>query len=101
MCQVLGFTLYGYVFGFGRIVCFMDVDDIKNMAVAKLSSLGIGPKYVQGMIDHAHQEFVTEGNQSIHNQLIGVGHSHFASDDITELIDSIFENTEEIRKLQT
>ena len=100
MCQVLGFTLYGYVFGYGRIVCFMDVDDIKEMAASKLASLGIGPKYAQGMMDHAHQEFITEGNTSIHNQLIGVGHSHFGSEDLSELVDSIFANSEQIRQLQ-
>ena len=28
LCQVFGFTLYGYVFGIGRVHCFMDVEDI-------------------------------------------------------------------------
>ena len=45
MCQVFGFTLYGYALGVGRVVCFMDVADIQAMAAGELSGLGIGPKY--------------------------------------------------------
>ncbi|MBG88507.1 MAG: hypothetical protein CMO80_16625 [Verrucomicrobiales bacterium] len=98
MCQVFGFTMYGYAFGLGRIVCFMDVEDIQALATAQLSELGIGAKYASGMIAAAHVEFMTEGNESLHNRLIGIGHSHFISEDLTELIDSVFQNTEAIRK---
>ncbi|QDT64674.1 hypothetical protein [Calycomorphotria hydatis] len=98
MCQVFGFTMYGYVFGVGRIVCFMDVEDIQNLAADQLSGLGIGPKYAEGMMQAAHNEFMQEGNTSLHNQLIGIGHSHVASEDLTELVDSIFQNTEQINQ---
>lgn len=99
MCQVFGFTLYGYVFGVGRIICLMDVDEIQQLAADQLSGLGIGPKYAAGMMEHAHQEFMTEGNTSLHSQLVGVGHSHFASDEIDALIESVFVNTERIRSI--
>jgi hypothetical protein len=33
MCQVFGFTLYGYVFGVGRVICFMDVQLDKGQAL--------------------------------------------------------------------
>lgn len=97
MCQVFGFTLFGYVFGYGRIVCFMDVDEIQRLAASQLSGLGIGPQYAEGLMEEAYKEFGTEGNQSVYNQLIGIGHSHFAADDTGDLVDSIFENTELIR----
>lgn len=99
MCQVFGFTLYGYVFGIGRVHCFMDVEDIHSIIVDQLAGLGIGRKYVEGLVEAAHQEFVTENNQSWQNQLIGVGHSHALQEEMRSLVDSIFTNTEAIRKV--
>lgn len=93
MCQVFGFTLYGYVFGIGRVHCFMDVEDIHAVIVDQLAGLGIGRKYVEGLVQAAHQEFMTENNQSWQNQLIGVGHSHALKEDMSVLVDSIFSNT--------
>ena len=99
MCQVFGFTLYGYVFGTGRVHCFMDVEDIHAMVVDQLAGLGIGRKYVEGLVRAAHGEFITENNRSWQNQLIGVGHSHaLMNDDLKGLVDSIFANTGAIRK---
>ena len=98
MCQVFGFTLYGYVFGIGRVHCFMDVEDIHAIIVDQLAGLGIGRKYVEGLVQAAHQEFVTENNQSWQNRLIGVGHSHALKEDMRVLVDSIFTNTAALRK---
>lgn len=98
MCQVFGFTMYGYALGVGRTVCFMDVEDIQKLAADQLSGLGIGPAYAEGMMQAAHNEFMQERNTSLHNQLIGVGHSHIASEDLTELVESVFRNTELIKK---
>ena len=97
MCQVFSFTMYGYIFGVARLVCFMDVEDIQQLATDQLTGLGIGPKYAEGMMQAAYNEFTQEGNTSLHNQLIGIGHSHFASEDLTELVESVFQNTQQIR----
>jgi len=98
MCQVFGFTLYGYVFGIGRVHCFMDVEDIHTVIVDQLAGLGIGRKYVEGLVQAAHQEFMTKDNQSWQNRLIGVGHSHALKGDMRVLVDSIFTNTAKLRK---
>jgi len=98
MCQVFGFTLYGYVFGIGRVHCFMDVGDIHAIIVDQLEGLGIGRKYVEGLVEAAHQEFITENNQSWQNRLIGVGHSHALKEDMSVLVDSIFTNTAALQK---
>src|ERR1043165_2129861 len=89
MCQVFGFTLYGYVFGIGRVHCFMDVEDIHAIIVDQLAGLGIGRKYVEGLVAAADQEFITENNQSWQNRLIGVGHSHALKENMRVLVDSI------------
>lgn len=97
LCQVFGFTMYGYVFGVGRVICFMDAEDIQRLAADQLIGLGVGPKYAEGMMEAAHQELMSEDEESLHAQLVGIGHSHFASEDIAELVDSIYHNTEQIR----
>ena len=98
MCQAFGFTLYGYLFGIGRVHCFMDVEDIHAMIVDQLSGLGIGRKYVEGLVQAAHKEFTTENNRSWRNQLIGVGHSHAIKENMKVLVDSVFNNTAAVRK---
>ena len=98
MCQVFGFTLYGYILGIGRLVCFMDLGPIQELAAGELSGLGVGPKYAAGMMEHAHEEFMQEGNTSLHSQLVNVGHSHMASESIEKLVESVFSNTNAIRQ---
>lgn len=101
LCQVFGFTMYGYVFGVGRLACFMDVQDIQQLATDQLTGLGIGSTYAQGMMQSAYEIFMDKGNSTIHSQLIGIGHSHFASEDMTDLVESIFVNTEKIKKIMS
>lgn len=98
MCQVFGFTLYGYIFGIGRIHYMIEVEEIHAIVVDQLVSLGIGRNYAVGLVDAAHREFTTKNNQSWQNQLIGVGHSHSIKEDKAVLIASIFSNTEALRK---
>ena len=96
--QVAGFTFYGYCFGFGLLVCLMDADDIDAYVAGKLTSLGAGAKYVQGMIARARQDFVTgEDAEPIDtddplSRLIGIGHAHFSADDFSPLVESVYEN---------
>lgn len=101
MCQVFGFTIYGYVFGIGRVHCFMEVEDIHTIVTDQLVSLGIGRKYAEGLVQAAYKEFTTENNPSSHNQLIGVGHSHALKQDMKILVDSVFNNTAALRKATT
>lgn len=101
MCQVFGFTMYGYVFGVGRVICSMDVENIHELATEQLTGLGIGPEYAEGMMQHAYELIVDESDESLHSQLIGIGHSHFASEDATVLVESIFTNTGQIRNTKS
>ncbi len=98
MCQVFGFTLYGYVFGIGRVHAFMDVGHIHQVVIEQLAGLGIGRKYVEGLVHAAHEEFKTENNQSANSRLIGVGHSHALQENMSALVDSIFNNSVALRK---
>ena len=101
MCQVFGFTMFGYVFGVGRVTCFMDFEDIQKLASEQLIGLGIGSKYAEGMMQHAYQVFTDADDNSLHSQLVGIGYSHFASEETTELVESVFTNTEKIRNIKS
>ena len=96
--QVAGFTFYGYCFGFGRLVCLMDADNIDAYVAGKLTGLGAGANYVQGMIARAQQDFVTgEDAEPVDmddplSRLIGIGHSYFSADDFSPLVESVYEN---------
>lgn len=98
MVEVLGFTLYGYTLGVGTTVFFLDVPDIQKAAAEELVKLGVGRKYAAGMMESAQEIFDSEDNESVHAQLIQVGYSHFGADDLSEMQDSIFENTESIQE---
>jgi hypothetical protein len=91
--SVFGLTYYGYCFGIGRMMYFLEPADINSFVEEKLVGLGAGKKYVSGLVDKAYSTFIqpTEGFQS---QLVGIGHSHLSANDTTELINSIFENAE-------
>ncbi|MBN8820903.1 MULTISPECIES: hypothetical protein [unclassified Spirosoma] len=91
--SVFGMTFYGYCFGLGRMMYFLEPADINSFVEDKLVGLGAGKKYVSGLVDHAYSTFIkpTEG---INAQLVGIGHSHLSATDTTELVDSIFENAE-------
>jgi hypothetical protein len=76
----------------------MDGGDIHAIIVEQLAGLGIGRNYVEGMVQAAHQEFITGNNQSWQNRLIGVGHSHALKEDMRVLVESIFTNTAALQK---
>ncbi|MDO4878402.1 MAG: hypothetical protein Q3966_03790 [Neisseria sp.] len=96
--QIMGFTFYGYCFGLGRLVCLMDAEEIDAYVAAKLTGLGAGAKYVQGMIARARQDFVAgqdarpDYTDDPLSRLIGIGHAHFADDDFAPLVESVYEN---------
>jgi len=98
LVQVLGFTLYGYAFGIGRLSLFMDVEEINEVSVEQLINLGVGPEYAKGLIGTAFNVFSDENNQSYESQLVEVGHSYFASENINECTNSIFHNTEALQQ---
>lgn len=90
--QVFGLTLYGYAFGVGRLLCFLDTGDIDALVEKKLMALGAGEKYVNGLIAFARSTFEAPA-ESVLSRIVGTGYAHFASEDATELKESVFINS--------
>lgn len=93
--NVFGLTYYGYCFGVGRLVCFLEPREINTFVQEKLVELGAGEKYVNGLIDFAYSTFV-QPTEGVNAQLVGIGHSHFTAVDADELTDSVFNNAKSI-----
>jgi hypothetical protein len=94
--NVFGLTYYGYSFGIGRIMCFLEPSDINSFVEEKLIGLGAGEKYVNGLVDFAYSTF-EQPTEGLYSQLVGIGHSHFSSTDTIELTNTIFENAKIIK----
>jgi len=97
MFQVFGLTLSGFSFGVGRNLCFMDAEVISKSIVSELTKLGAGENYVKGLVESAFNTFENE-TRSFQSDLVGVGYSHFSSEDLSELKESIFSNLISIEK---
>ncbi len=95
--DVFGMSLYGYAFGVGRLLCFLDADDINTTVEEKLIGLGAGEKYVKGMVEYAFSTFQTP-TEGLMSQLVGIGHSYFTHSDISELKELIFRDAEIIKQ---
>ncbi|SOD19942.1 hypothetical protein [Pedobacter xixiisoli] len=93
--NVFGLTYYGYCFGIGRLVCFLEPEDINAFVQEKLEELGAGKKYVSGLIEFAYSTF-TQSTEGINAQLVGIGHSHFTSINTDDLVNSVFNNAKSI-----
>jgi len=95
--NVFALSYYGYSFGVGNLLCFLDPTEINPFVKHKLIELGAGEKYVSGLIDFAYDTFL-QPTEGINAQLVGIGHSHFSAEDTTELTNTIFNNAESIQQ---
>lgn len=89
--SVFGFTFYGYCFGVGRLLYFLDAETINAFVTEKLVALGAGAKYAGGLVEAAYSTFEAP-SESLNAQLVGIGHAHFAAADMTELVNAFFKN---------
>ncbi|PSK93259.1 hypothetical protein [Taibaiella chishuiensis] len=95
--NVFGLTYYGYCFGVGRLLCFLDIETINGFVAGKLTGMGAGQKYVDGLVDYAYSTF-TQPAEGLYAQLVGIGHAHFSSEDRALLTNIIFENTARVKQ---
>ena len=97
LIQVLGFTLYGYAFGIGRMVCMLVEEEIIQDVVNRLVELGVGVRYAEGLVNEAHNRVIDHinsvPNEDAYSQLVSIGHSYFGQENIKPCIESIFSNT--------
>ena len=98
---VLGMILYGFALATGRIVMFLDMDDIDAAVLSCLTErIGAPPKWSGGLVAEANASSMDRAHHAGHHQLIGVGHSYFFRiKDRSTQVDNVFANIESVRRL--
>ena len=92
-----GMELYGYSFGVGQSIFFVNEEDINDYIIKLLISIGGGKKYVQGLVEYAHSTFHKE-DKGLYSQLVNIGWQHFSDSNLEDLVNSIFANAEIVKQ---
>lgn len=96
---VLGMLLYGYALAVGRIVMFLDIEDIDAAVLRCMTDkVGAAQKWSEGLVADANRSAFDQAHHPGHHELIGVGHSYFGVDDQARLVDNVFANIISVRR---
>lgn len=97
--SVLGMLLYGFALATGRIVMFLDIEDIDASVLRCMTErVGAAAKWSGGLVAAAHAAAFDEAYHPGHHELIGVGHSYFGVDDQAEIVENVFANFASVRQ---
>jgi hypothetical protein len=97
--SVLGMLLYGFALATGRMVMFLDIEEIDAAVVASLiKTTGAATKWTSGLIAEANSSAFDKNHHPGHHELIGVGHSYFGVKDHAAVVDNIFANIRAFRR---
>jgi len=97
--SVLGMLLYGFALATGRIVMFLDMEDI-NAAVLRCMTerVGAAGKWSDGLVSEANASAFDKAHHPGHHELVGVGHSYFGVDNQAAIVDNVFANIQNVRR---
>ena len=97
--SVLGMLLYGFALAIGRVVMFLDMEDIDTAVLRCLTErVGAATKWSSGLVAEANASAFDQAHHPGHHELIGVGHSYFGVEDRASLVDNVFANIESVRR---
>jgi hypothetical protein len=97
--SVLGMLLYGYALAVGRLVMFLDMEDIDAAVLRCLTErAGVAAKWGGGLVVEANASAFDKARHPGHHELIGVGHSYFGVEDHVAVVDNVFSNIESVRR---
>jgi hypothetical protein len=97
---VLCMILYGFALATGRIILFLDMDDIDAAVLSCLTErIGAAPKWSGGLVAEANASSMDQAHHAGHHELIGVGHAYFFGiKDRSAQVDNVFANIESVRR---
>jgi hypothetical protein len=97
--SVLGMLLYGFALATGRIVMFLDTEDIDAAVLRCLTErAGVAAKWGSGLVAEANASAFDKAHHPGHHELIGVGHSYFGVEDQAAIVDNVFANIQNVRR---
>jgi hypothetical protein len=97
--SILGMLLYGYALAIGRMVMFLDPEDIDAAVLRCMTgNVGAAAKWSSGLVADASASAFDKAHHPGHHELIGVGHSYFGVKDRAMVVDNVFTNIAAFRK---
>jgi hypothetical protein len=97
--SVLGMLLYGFALAMGRIVMFLDMEDIDAAVLRCMTErVGAAAKWSGGLVTEANASAFDKAHHAGHHELIGVGHSYFGVKDQAVIVDNVFANIQSVRQ---
>ena len=96
--SVLGMLLYGFALATGRIVMFLDMEDIDAAVLRCMTErVGAAAKWSGGLVAEANASAFDKAHHPGQHELIGVGHSYFGVEDQGAIVDNVFANIQSMR----
>src|SRR5262245_28007716 len=96
---VFGMLLYGFALATGRIVMFLDLEDIDAAVLRCMTErVGAAAKWSAGLVADANRSAFDQAYHPGQHELIGVGHSYFGVEDQAALVDNVFANIQSVRR---
>jgi hypothetical protein len=100
--SILGILLYGYALVIGRIVMFLDMEDIDAAVLGCMThQVGAAAKWSRGLVAEANASAFDRAHHPGHHELIGVGHSYFGVEDRATVLDNVYANFASVRRRAT
>jgi hypothetical protein len=97
--SVLGMLLYGFALATGRIVMFLDMEDIDAAVFGVVTErVGAAAKWSGGLVEEANRSAFDKAYHPGQHELIGVGHSYFGVEDQAAIMDNVFANVQSVRR---
>jgi hypothetical protein len=97
--SVLGMLLYGFALATGRIVMFLDMEDIDAALLRVMTErVGAAAKWSGGLVEEANRSAFNQAHHPGQHELIGVGHWYFGIEDQAAVVDNVFANIQRVRR---
>ncbi|HJZ56428.1 MAG TPA: hypothetical protein VKE74_15795 [Gemmataceae bacterium] len=97
--SVLGMLLYGFALATGRIVMFLDMEDIDAAVLHCMTErVGAAAKWSGGLVAEANASAFDQKHHPGHHELISVGHSYFGVEDQAAIVENVFANIQSVRR---
>lgn len=91
--SVLGMLLYGYALAVGRVVMFLEIEDIEAALLRTMTgTVGSAEKWSTGLVTEASKSAFDPAYHPGQHELIGVGHSYLGAKDQATIVENIFAN---------
>lgn len=97
--SVLGMLLYGFALATGRMVMFLDMEEIDAAVLSCMTEkVGAASKWSGGLVAEARASAFDKAYHPGNHELIGVGHSYFGVTDQAAIVNNVYANFASVKQ---